>query len=255
MSSEKFSLKWNEYQSNWSQSLSGLRNDTEMSDVTLITEDKVKILAHKIILSSCSNVFNFILKESKQSNPLLYLGGISSVNLGLILDYIYHGEVKIYQEQLDDFLDSAQKLEIAGLLVDNQNSQETESEFESKKDNFKEEDQIKLQEHRLVTINDKAPRPRGQYIKSVSTTGPKFDVTGMNAEEIGDKISSMYQKVEGVWTCLQCGRTSNNKSSDMRLHVETHLDGLCYTCDQCSQDFRSKQSLKDHKKRNCTLNN
>ena len=100
MTSEKFSLKWNDYQTNWTQSLAGLRNDTDMSDVTLITDDKVNILAHKIILSSCSNVFNFILKESKQSNPLLYLGGISSVNLGLILDYIYHGEVNVYQEQL-----------------------------------------------------------------------------------------------------------------------------------------------------------
>ena len=100
MTSEKFSLKWNDYQTNWTQSLAGLRNDTDMSDVTLITDDKVNILAHKIILSSCSNVFNFILKESKQSNPLLYLGGISSVNLGFILDYIYHGEVNVYQEQL-----------------------------------------------------------------------------------------------------------------------------------------------------------
>ena len=98
--------------------MSGLRDDTEMSDVTLITEDKVKILAHKIILSSCSNVFNFILKESKQSNPLVYLGGISSVNLGFILDYIYYGEVNLYQEQLDGFIESAQKLEIEGLQDD-----------------------------------------------------------------------------------------------------------------------------------------
>ena len=73
MASDKFSLKWNDYQSNWSQSLSGLRNDTEMADVTLITDDKVKMFAHKILLSSCSEVFNFILKDSKQQNPLLYL--------------------------------------------------------------------------------------------------------------------------------------------------------------------------------------
>ena len=263
MTTEKFSLKWNDYQSNWSQSLSGLRNDTEMSDVTLITEDKVKILAHKIILSSCSNVFNFILKESKQSNPLLYLGGISSVNLGFILDYIYHGEVNIYQEQLDGFLESAQKLEVAGLLGDNKNNQGTqESEFEAKRDvvdidYYKEEDHKQIREHQLVTNSDKAPRPRTQFVKpvSINANGPKFNVTGMTTEEIGDKIKSMYQKVDGVWTCLQCGRTSNNKSTDMRLHVETHLDGLCYTCDQCSQELRSKQSLKDHKRRNCTLNN
>ena len=116
MSSEKFSLKWNDYQTNWTQSLIGLRNDKEMSDVTLITDDKVNILGHKIILSSCSNVLNFILKECKQSNPLLYLSGISSVNLGFILDYIYYGEVKLYQEQMEGFIESAQKLEIEGLI-------------------------------------------------------------------------------------------------------------------------------------------
>ena len=72
MTSEKFSLKWNDYQSNWNQSLSRLRNDTEMSDVTLISDDKVKIFAHKILLSSCSEVFKYILKESTPYSPLLY---------------------------------------------------------------------------------------------------------------------------------------------------------------------------------------
>ena len=87
--SEKFSLKWNDYQSNWTRSLSESRNDSEFSDVTLISEDKVKFSAHKLILSSCSNMFKFVLKGTNHVNPLLYLGGVSSVNLGFILDYIY----------------------------------------------------------------------------------------------------------------------------------------------------------------------
>ena len=39
--SEKFCLKWNEYQSNWSKLLSELRNDNDFADVTLISDDKV----------------------------------------------------------------------------------------------------------------------------------------------------------------------------------------------------------------------
>ena len=250
MTSEKFSLKWNDYQTNWSQSLSGLRNDTDLSDVTLITDDKVKISAHKILLSSCSNVFNFILKESKQSNPLLYLGGVSSTNLGYILDYIYHGEVNLYQEQLDGFLESAQQLEISGLMGDYQNNKnEQECEFEDNKKSmqpFFEESQ----DHQMVNINDnvKTQRQRSQFTRSISKNGPNYDVTGMTFEEIGAKIKSMYQKIDGVWTCNECGKTSNNKSTDMRLHVETHLDGLCYTCNICQKEFRSKHLLKFHKK-------
>ena len=70
----------------------------------------------------------------------------------------------------------------------------------------------------------------------------------MTSEEIGAKIQSMYQKIDGVWTCNECGKTTNKMSGDMRLHVETHLDGLCYTCNFCSQEFRSKNILKFHKK-------
>ena len=96
--SEKFSLKWNDYQSNWNKALNELRKDTDFADVTLISDDKVKFSAHKILLSSCSNLFKFILKGNVQANSLLYLSGVNSLNLGFILDYIYHGEVNIYQE-------------------------------------------------------------------------------------------------------------------------------------------------------------
>ena len=256
MFSEKFSLKWKDYQSNWCQSLSRLRNDTDMSDVTLITDDMVKISAHKILLSSCSNVFNYILKDHNQSNLLLYLSGISSVSLGFILDYIYHGEVNLYQEQLDGFLDSAQKLEISGLLSESQgNEDEPESVFDDIKDTndiFEYEDQKNRQENHWVGINDESPaRPRSQvqHTRNIPNNVPNCDVTGMSSEEIGDKIKTMYQKINGVWTCNVCGRTSYNKSTDMRLHVETHLDGLCYTCTQCNQDFRLKSLLKKHKQK------
>ena len=101
--SERFSVEWNDYQQIWRRSLSELRKETDFSDVTLVTDDKVKFSAHRILLSSCSNTLKFILKDNMHSNPLLYLSGINSVNLGFILDYMYCGEVKLYQEQLDGF--------------------------------------------------------------------------------------------------------------------------------------------------------
>ena len=94
--SEKLSLKWNDYQPSWTKSLSELRKDTDLADVTLISDDKAKFSAHKILLSSCSNMFKFILRENTHTtNLFLYLGGVTSDNLGFILDYIYYGEVKI----------------------------------------------------------------------------------------------------------------------------------------------------------------
>ena len=109
--SDKFSLKRHDYHSNWSNSLSKLRKDTEFTDVTLISEDKVKFPAHKVFLSSCSNVFKFIFdKEKKNAIPLLYLGGVSSANIEYILDYIYFGEVSLFKVQLESFLEIGEKL-------------------------------------------------------------------------------------------------------------------------------------------------
>ena len=114
--SEKFNLAWDDYQSNWTKSLSELRNDSDSADVTLISDDKVKFSAHKILLSSCSNVFKFILKGNFHTSPLLFLSGISSVNLEFILDYIYLGEIKVFQNQLESFLTSDEVMSLRLML-------------------------------------------------------------------------------------------------------------------------------------------
>ena len=257
--SEKFALKWNEFQANWNNSLSEFRKDTDFSDVTLISEDKVKFSAHKLILTSCSNVFKFILKENSHANSLLYLGGVSSKNMGFILDYIYHGEVNIYQEHLDSFLESAQKLEIAGLIGDNQDSNETNNEsneFEQNKNHLpqahKEEQMFASYDtsSSLVTATETGVvKQRKQYSRAPSNDVPKIYVGDLTPEEIEAKTKDLYQKVDGVYTCLQCGKISTGPSCNMKFHVETHLDGLCYPCNICGKEFRSKNILKHHKAR------
>ena len=250
--SEKFSLKWNDYQSNWTESLAELRNDTDSTDVTLISDDKVRFCAHKILLLSCSNTFKFILKGSTHTHPILYLSGVSSTNLGLILDYIYYGEVKLFQEQLDGFLESSQKLEIKGLLGDSQEKQEDLGHIneglknvqQQKQNDTKYFDQLN-EESRLAKID--APVVKLQrYRKRLTKAIEQFDVRSMSADEIEAKIKELYQKVDGAWRCMACDYSTTNTSAHMKMHIETHLDGLSYTCPSCSKEFRSKNSLKNH---------
>ena len=114
--SEKFSLKWNDFHSNVSSSFSSLRNEDYLQDVTLVSDDDHHVSAHKLVLSACSDYFKNIFKKSKHANPLLCLDGITSNDIANVLDFVYNGEVHIYQEDLDHFLVIAQKLRLRGLL-------------------------------------------------------------------------------------------------------------------------------------------
>ena len=205
--SEKFCLKWNDYISNWNRSLTELRNDADLADVTLISEDKVRFSAHKVILSSCSNIFKLILKGNTHSNSFLYLSGVSSVNLKLILDYIYHGEVNLFQEQLDSFLESAQKLEVEGLLAGNNDFEEkTQNFLESEtlsKDFYQQPDEEKQVVHSDLKVTSKIKRESVRTMSNVDEN--KLDVGSMTPEEIEIRTSSIYEKKDGGWNCLECG--------------------------------------------------
>ena len=122
---EKFDLKWNDFQSTVSQYFKCLRDEHDFYDVTLVSEDHKQFLTHKIVLTACSSFFKPILKTNVHSHPLIYLSGVDSISLQLILDYIYEGEVQIYQEHLDMFLDVAQKLQVFGLLGEKAERNET----------------------------------------------------------------------------------------------------------------------------------
>ena len=241
--SEKFSLKWIDYQSNWDKALTELRKDRDFADVTLMSDDKVKFSAHKILLSSCSELFKFILKGNVNGNSLLYLTGVNSFNLGFILDYIYHGEVNIYQEQLDGFLDCAQKLEIEGILGDAEDTHNNVSKGkivnqEPEENNEQADyDLVKMEsEVNKITLNTRAPRDVA-----------KIDVGSLNTGEIDKRMRELYERTDEGWRCLVCNHTSKGKSSNIRNHVETHLDGLVYTCNVCSNEFRSRNMLGQHK--------
>ena len=117
--SEKFCLKWDDFETNVSKSFGLLRDeDCHLHDVTLVCDDNKQVSAHKLVLSACSEFFKSIFKNNinMHPNPLICLEGISSTELKDILDYMYNGEANIFQENLDKFLSIAQRFKIRGLL-------------------------------------------------------------------------------------------------------------------------------------------
>jgi len=119
-SSDNFCLRWNDFESNISTSFRELRDDSEFFDVTLCCDNGTDIVpAHKVILAACSPLFRKILSRQKnQQNPFLYLKGIHLKEMKAVLNFMYHGEVNVAQDSLNNFLAVAEELAVKGLTTD-----------------------------------------------------------------------------------------------------------------------------------------
>jgi len=127
MANEKFCLRWNDFESNISVAFRELRDDKDFFDVTLAC-DEDQIQAHKVILSACSPFFRSVLRKNPHAHPLLYLKGVKFGDLQSVLNFMYHGEVNVAQEELNSFLAVAEELRVKG-LTQNQSSKKTESSY------------------------------------------------------------------------------------------------------------------------------
>jgi len=121
MGSEKFCLSWNDFESNISLSFRELREEKDFFDVTLSCGDE-QIQAHKLILSACSPFFRSVLKKNVHQHPLLYLKGVKFCDLQAVLNFMYHGEVNVAQEELNSFLAVAEDLQVKGLTQNSQSA-------------------------------------------------------------------------------------------------------------------------------------
>ena len=233
---EKLLLKWNDFQSTISQHFKQLRDENDFFDVTLVSEDLKQFQTHKIVLTACSSFFKPILKANVHTHPLIYLSGVDSTNLQLVLDYIYQGEVQLYQEQLNVFLDVAEKLQISGLLGGKTEGHETVKEYNQNDQKF----------HNEINSNNESENE--SYIVERKQKATPISVIGHNQEEVNQKIKELLFKESDMYKCTVCGKMSKD-NRNMKRHVEVHIDGLSYQCSLCDKTFRSGHAFSMHRYR------
>ncbi|QQP51356.1 Longitudinals lacking protein-like, partial [Caligus rogercresseyi] len=101
-------VHWNEFASHFQEGFCELRESQELFDITLAASGSKQIRAHKVILSACSSFFRGLLRVSPQRS-------IPSSTSRSILSFIYNGEVKVQQGELESLLAVARELQIKGL--------------------------------------------------------------------------------------------------------------------------------------------
>ena len=158
--------------------------------------------------------------------------------------------MQLYQENLDNFLDVAQKLKIEGLIE----GEKAKKEFEetttepTETSNFTKSEwheSIENSDSKAVAKSDiMEPKPGrskyDEYEKSVSLVNQDY-----SKEELAKIVDDLIIKNGNMTVCKSCGKTSK-WSQQMRQHVEIHIEGLSFPCPHCEYTFRSRNILKCH---------
>ena len=239
--SEKFSLKWNDFNHNVCKTFSSLRHQEEFYDVTLVSDDQQQFSAHKVVLSACSEYFGNVLKKNKHSHPLLCLDGISSKELNSILDYVYHGEAQVFQDDLDRFLSIAEKLKMKGLI-----EEKNQSQSNNFNENVKEETKSTTKNADIKNDEIEQKDQKFSTIVEIQNNSSMLNLNSSYPDEVKEKIEELIDHVAvNSYICKKCGKHQKRKDV-MKKHIETHLEGLSYPCNLCGKTFRSINALKTH---------
>ena len=241
---------------NMSSSFKEMRDDIDLVDVTLACGVKMQLQAHKFVLSASSPFFKEILRNNKHPHPLIYLKGIKAGALESVIDFIYRGEVNIYQEDLNDFLAAAEELELKGLT-----GQQPMEEDKPKNTHIKEEtpqlkikhntrDKVLLKTDPELSNADVYPvQNLGEFQEAINSSTDMLSVglgNNTNNDELNETVKSLLERVGDAWNCKMCGQKSGFKVS-IKRHIESkHTTGGSFPCKLCGKIFRSSNSISTH---------
>ena len=253
--SEKLCLQWNDFKENIISSVGNLREDQEFTDVTLACEDGRQIEAHKIILAGSSPFFDNLLKRNKHSHPLVYMKGMKSEDMAAIIDFLYRGEVSVFQENLESFLAIAEELKLKGFAGEKAAEMAENNEVRGPANRLFDSFNIKKE-----TFTSKQSSSFSTYGQSSGNVGGAIATISHfsgNLKELDEKTNSMMEKTSDrekasgkpnglpLYVCKVCGKRATG--GNIKKHIEAnHLEGVLVPCSKCEKTFRSRNALAVH---------
>ena len=252
--SEKLCLQWNDFQENIRSAFGILREDKDYNDVTLVCEDGPQVEAHKVILAASSPFFRKLLGKTKHPRPLVYMKGAKFGDLSAIMDFLYHGEANVFQENLDSFLALAEELQLKGL---------TGRAGENVED-LGTEEKLSTPPKVLPALNAKTKPPKTSFKRetygqdggeSTAVAIPR-NYSG-DVDQLEEMVKSMMEKSENKCAnpkdsnrtadrCKVCGK--EGRGSAIKDHIEAnHIEGIVLPCNLCEKTFRSRNALRRHR--------
>ncbi|XP_026757156.1 zinc finger and BTB domain-containing protein 1-like [Galleria mellonella] len=252
----QFSLRWNNYVTHVTEAFNVLRFENDLVDVTLCC-DGGKIKAHKMLLSACSSYFKQIFKENPCQHPVIIFRNFKYEDLNAIINFMYHGEVNIFQEQLESFLITAELLEVKG-LTDNVEDESPKSQLimndnisldlSSKSTRLAEDIVPVLTDEPINLATIQNERTRDEYIPQT------IALSNLSDQEKDTESHPHIAKVDDnlITTPKSVMQTEDmqvdqSTSAEDILEKSTESDLAKFRCQLCPKGFKHPTSLTLHK--------
>ena len=232
-----------------------LWTNSDLSDVTLATEDGSQLKAHKVILASTSVFFENLFKRTNHPNILVYLKGVTKSRLEMLLKFVYLSQVEVPAEELESFLDMGREFQISGLL-DNDGFSEKERviPLTPEPSNRAANNTGKVD---LFEKHGGSFQSTSNYVPSLAkeTNVPK----GSREIVIGCKLTKPIEpderkddspnSLDESFSLLLESEHSEGEKGDEKRSFQTKLSkDKRFPCDQCDGMYASKASLYGHKR-------
>ena len=264
---EKHTLHWNSYPDHLREALKEMILFSDFADVTLVTDDKKQIRAHRNILSACSPVLKNILQsDCNNINPVIFLRGIKHSEMESIMQFIYLGEARIFYNRMSEFLQVSKDLEIKELSThDHTNKTITNEDV----DEYSAQTVIQTEAKPIIrnnAANKKISKTEGvryacnlcekQFTTQASLTthiqskheGVKYACNQCDYQATRqDSLAKHIQyKHEGVkYDCNQWDYQATTPSN-LTIHIQAKHEGVKHACNQCGKQFTMQKSLTRH---------
>ena len=215
-------MVWSDFQETTNKYISNMGSNHDFSDVTLACDDLELFQAHKVIISAGSQFFETILRKTGgQTQPLVYLRGVSKAELEGVLAFLYTGQTRVSKLGLDSFLALARDLGVRGFAQQDGNGI-TQTEFDTIHDDAQTiKTEVQISNDAIPSGKDNLKISSDKLVEDqLKDISPKnFNPNRSAVWNYADKVDSDKCK------CNLCGNIYNMKSgttSGMRIHLTRH---------------------------------
>ena len=253
---EKYNLTWQSFQTHVQTFLKDLFSSNNFTDVTLVSDDKQTVRAHRNVLSACSPVFKeLLLLDEKINQPIIFLKGVKYQELEAILQFIYLGQATFQEERVSQFLEAASSLEIKDLsqICAQPNFSNTTQTLHQNAPNYEKEYQtmnyfgvqaskeITKEEAKSVMVMESLVPLQCDYCELKYQT--KSGLTS-HLKAVHNILQSSNPSAQ-THNCSQCEFQTENSTS-LRRHVLAKHEYITHSCHQCNKKYTYVHDLKRH---------